>query len=274
MRVQAGECGCLTTQSSRREKFELIWVDEHGQRGRRRRRWRFTFRPERAAWCACHGPRGRGCTGFCGCAATSTDIDNTIYFADERREEKTVVYIGADRADDPAGLLYYLERVFVDTPRRAIKIVAQPPMQTRPARARSSVPLVIVTTETGGANARRLEEYVRGGGTLLYVVTAPGRARDTCHDCGRRSLGHCGIELSRVMLGEIKFDHPLFAPFAGAQFNDFTKIHFWKHRLFTPESLGDAKVLARFETGDAAVIEKTDGKGRLVVFASGWQQGG
>ena len=75
------------------------------------------------------------------------------------------------------------------------------------------------------------------------------------------------------MLGEIKFDHPLFAPFAGAQFNDFTKIRFWKHRLIKPESLGDVKVLARFETGDAAVIEKTVGKGRLVIFASGWQPG-
>jgi hypothetical protein len=74
------------------------------------------------------------------------------------------------------------------------------------------------------------------------------------------------------MLGEIKFDHPLFAPFAGVQFNDFTKIRFWKHRLIAPESLGDVKVLARFERGDAAVIEKTVGKGRLVVFTSGWNR--
>ena len=43
------------------------------------------------------------------------------------------------------------------------------------------------------------------------------------------------------MLGEIKFDHPLFAPLAGAQFNDFTKIHFWKHRLIKPESLGECE---------------------------------
>ena len=30
-------------------------------------------------------------------------------------------------------------------------------------------------------------------------------------------------------------------------------------------------MLARFENGDAAVIEKLVGKGRLVVLASGWQ---
>jgi hypothetical protein len=72
------------------------------------------------------------------------------------------------------------------------------------------------------------------------------------------------------MLGEIAFDHPLFAPLAGAQFNDFTKIHFWKYRHIDAAALGDARVLARFENGDPAVVEKVVGKGRLVVLASGW----
>jgi hypothetical protein len=73
-----------------------------------------------------------------------------------------------------------------------------------------------------------------------------------------------------VMLGEIAFDHPLFAPHAGAQFNDFTKIHFWKYRRINADALGGARVLARFENGDAAVAEKALGRGRLVVLASGW----
>ena len=73
------------------------------------------------------------------------------------------------------------------------------------------------------------------------------------------------------MLGEIAFDHPLFASLAGAQFNDFTKIRFWKYRRIDADRLGEARVLARFENGDAAVVEKLIGKGRLVVLASGWQ---
>ena len=94
--------------------------------------------------------------------------DNTIYFADEKRDEKTVVFIGTDRADDAAGLLYYLERVFVDTPRRTISIVAQLPSKTITLEKPSSVPLVIVTSETSAANARVLEQYVqRRGNTAL-----------------------------------------------------------------------------------------------------------
>src|SRR5262249_34089581 len=72
-----------------------------------------------------------------------------------------------------------------------------------------------------------------------------------------------------VMLGKIAFDHPLFAPFAGAQFNDFTKIRFWKYRRIDAKALGDVQVLAQFETGDAAIVEKTSGKGKLFVLAGG-----
>ena len=73
------------------------------------------------------------------------------------------------------------------------------------------------------------------------------------------------------MLRDIAFDHPLFAPLAGPQFGDFTKVSFWKHRRVTDQQLGGARVLARFDDGDPAILEKTVGRGRLVVFAAGWQ---
>jgi hypothetical protein len=73
------------------------------------------------------------------------------------------------------------------------------------------------------------------------------------------------------LLRDIAFDHPLFAPLAGAQFNDFTKIRFWKYRRIDGDKFHGARVLARFETGDPAFLEKAIGKGRLVVMASGWQ---
>jgi hypothetical protein len=72
------------------------------------------------------------------------------------------------------------------------------------------------------------------------------------------------------LLGEISFDHPFFAPLAGPQFNDYTKIRFWKYRRIPSEALGDARVLARFDSGDPAVLEKRSGRGRLIVMASGW----
>jgi hypothetical protein len=260
----------LNDQSSRRARFELVWVDEHGKEAAAPP-VEVYVPPGESRVVSVPRPKGSGLYRLLRLRGDERGYDNTIYFADERRDEKTVVYIGTDRVEDHAGLLYYLERVFLDTPRRTIRIAAQLPTKAVQLDQPSSVPLVIVTAEAGGSNARVLEQYVRGGGTLLYVATAPGTAETLATIAGvaPRDLGEANSK--DVMLGEIKFEHPLFAPLAGAQFNDFTKIHFWKHRLITPESLGDAKVLARFEGGDAAMIEKTEGKGRLVVFASGWQ---
>jgi hypothetical protein len=68
------------------------------------------------------------------------------------------------------------------------------------------------------------------------------------------------------MLAEIDFRHPVFAPFVDPRFSDFTKIHFWKHRRLDPAGLPDARVLAKFESGDPALLEIPVGKGRDLVL--------
>ena len=70
------------------------------------------------------------------------------------------------------------------------------------------------------------------------------------------NIEEAAVARGDVMLGEIAFDHPLFAALAAAQFNDFTKIRFWKYRRIEQDRLGESRVLARFENGDAAVVEK------------------
>src|SRR5262249_33219166 len=100
-------------------------------------------------------------------------FDNTLFIVDEPRQEATVLFIGPDRPDDPTGLLYYLNRVFVDTPRRTLKVVAQSPtvpVVMDPARP---TPLVILASEMNPENARRLREHARAGSTVLYVATGP-----------------------------------------------------------------------------------------------------
>jgi hypothetical protein len=118
-----------------------------------------------------------------------------------------------------------------------------------------------------------LRRYAESGGTLLFVVIQPDIAAELAN-----LMGSDPIEVEEVrlegytMLGEIDFDHPLFAAMAGPQFNDFTQIRFWKYRRIKLND-EEARVLARFEQGDPALIEKSIGKGRLLVLASGWQPG-
>ncbi len=200
------------------------------------------------------------------------NFDNTLWLAADRKEEATVFYLGTDAADDPAGLLYYLQRVFLTTPRRSIQVKSHDsaaPLSWDPSRP---PPLVIVTSaEIKPDSVRRLKEYAKGGGTLLGVITSVGKEGPfaTLTDSPSWNVSDSGNS-GDLMLGEVAFDHPLFAPFTGAQFNDFTKIHFWKHRRIASEALEGGRVLARFENGDPAVVEKALGKGRLVLFTSGW----
>jgi len=73
-----------------------------------------------------------------------------------------------------------------------------------------------------------------------------------------------------AMLGTIDFAHPLFASFADPRYSDFTRIHFWKHRRLDAARLPNARIPARFDNGDPALIEVPKGKGRLLVLTAGW----
>jgi hypothetical protein len=73
-----------------------------------------------------------------------------------------------------------------------------------------------------------------------------------------------------AMFSEIDFTHPLFAPFADPRFGDFTRIHFWNYRRLNASAINGARVLAKFDSGDPAVLEIARGKGRVLVFTFGW----
>ncbi len=255
---------------SQAEKFELAWIDEKGTN---------TGKPTEVYVPAGESrvvrvprPAANSSRQSMRLSGDAHGFDNTLYFADERRGEVNVGYLGGDRGDDPDGLLYYLQRVFADSPRQTVSVVARKPSETVDWKSTKAPELVVVAAETP-QNVRGLVQYhCNDGGTVLYVVTAPGPAATLASLAGVPPWTIEEAVVGRdVMLGEIAFDHRLFASLAGAQFNDFTKIRFWKYRRIDADRLGEARVLARFENGDAAVIEKLVGKGRLVVLASGWQ---
>src|SRR6185436_3522443 len=75
-----------------------------------------------------------------------------------------------------------------------------------------------------------------------------------------------------AMLGQIDFEHPLFAPFAEPRFSDFTKIQFWKHRRLNLDRMPSAKVLARFDDGVPALAQIPVGQGSLLVLTAGWHR--
>lgn len=203
------------------------------------------------------------------------DFDNALFLAERSRDQAAVLYLGPDsdaKIDDPAGLLYYVRRALTDTLSRSVKVVAQASNVVFTPNPEHSPALVIVAGETTPENIVKLHAYVSGGGTLLNVLTRPGKSELAAAIVGLPAFDLTEAKVSKdAILGEIAFDHPLFAPFAAPQFNDFTKIHFWKYRKLDSRKLGDGmRVLAKFENGDLALVEKLIGKGRLVILTTGW----
>jgi Mg-chelatase subunit ChlD len=198
------------------------------------------------------------------------DFDNTLHFAGPQRQELTVFFLGTDTAADPAGLLYFLERAWDETPERIVKVVARKPSDPLTWDDVRPAPLVVLASQPSAEIAPVLDRYIREGGVVLAVLTAGAPALPSLAGASAQAVEEARGE-RYAMLRDVAFDHPLFAPLSGPQFGDFTKVHFWKHRKLTDQHLPGARVLARFDDGDPAVLEKASGRGRLVVFTSGWQ---
>jgi hypothetical protein len=82
------------------------------------------------------------------------------------------------------------------------------------------------------------------------------------------SLGNV-VDLTRgeaARIGAIEYGHPVFEPFRAPRSGDFSSVRLYGYRSVTAAK--DAQVLARFDSGTPAVVERKIGNGRAILFAS------
>jgi hypothetical protein len=205
-------------------------------------------------------------------AGDTDPFDNTCHVVPPREDELTVVYVGDAAPNDAAGPRYYLERALSSKGGRGTRFVDQAPdkpLVFDPSRP----PPVVVTAAVEEALAASLVACARAGGTVLVLVTGDGAARSLPRllECeGLRAEEAAAADYA--MLSEIDFGHPVFAPFAERSFGDFTSVRFWRHWRIAPgaEPHCGIHVVARFDDGAPALLEKGAGRGRILVLASGW----
>jgi hypothetical protein len=132
--------------------------------------------------------------------------------------------------------------------------------------------LVIVTQAVTADWQEQLHAYANNGGTILFATADHEAALSV-------PFFFAGMEPKSpvdqpqgeyLLLGDIDFTHPLFAPFAGPKYGDFTKIHFWKHQPLSVMTSDETRVVAKFDNGEPAILERMLGKGRVLAIASGW----
>jgi Aerotolerance regulator N-terminal/von Willebrand factor type A domain len=199
-------------------------------------------------------------------------FDNTFFAVPPRKEKSTVLYAGSDGPDDADGMHYYLRLAVGNDPLRQVEVRALRETGELAQPDGSGPRLVVVTRLPGGDWPAALQGFAERGGLVLVVpadreaaAIVPALFDDVELPAeSRRSEG------DYALLGEIDFTHPLFAPFAGPRYGDFTKIHFWKHERLVLRDSPVTRAVARFDNADPALLERKLGTGRVLALMSGW----
>ena len=122
-----------------------------------------------------------------------------------------------------------------------------------------------------GDVGRRLRTVVEQGGGLLIALGENSTPSSFSGVAADMLPGTVGAPVDRGIdrggtLTSIEYAHPIFELFSGPRSGDFSSAQFYRYR---PLQLASAAgVLARFDDGTPAVIEKPLGAGKVVVFAS------
>jgi len=189
------------------------------------------------------------------------DFDNALYVAPRFEQQVNILYVGAEDANDPHAMLFYVRRALSATRTFSptISYIA-------------TASLIIIADAIEPESLAATRRYLESGRLVLLVMDSAEAAATLASLAGVQSVQSKEADVDKyAMLGRIEFDHPLLAPFSEPRFGDFTKIHFWKHRRIDIDDLPGAQVLAKFDSNDPALFELHAGKGSLLVMTSGWQ---
>jgi hypothetical protein len=191
--------------------------------------------------------------------------DNAFHFVVEAGRPVRAVLLDRTAGRDSA--LYLARALSVgDTPR--FEVVPRT-VETLSASDLTAGTIVIANDVTVTSSlADRLGRFVESGGGLLIVAgergtwpldraalvpAVPGEAVD-------RTRGQAG------RLVGLEYGHPVFEPFRAPRSGDFSAARFYGYRAVTPQP--GAAILARFDDGAPALLERRTGTGRVLVWAS------
>ncbi len=194
--------------------------------------------------------------------------DDTLHFALPADDGLSVVLVVPD--DLARDETLFLERALAIGRAPAVRVERRRP-GTLDAATYARAAMVLfwdVAPPTAGAAATALESFVAAGrGYVVYVGPRLGARRQSAL-AGATAV--TGIADRRVgggaLLGELRTEHPLFAPFRTAQAS-LAAPRFFRYPRLDP-AVG-ADVLARFDDGAPAILERVVGEGRILISALG-----
>jgi hypothetical protein len=260
---------------SRRETFSLGWFDTQG-RAIREPQVTAYVPPGQSRVIQMAVPPAETQAAGLQLTGDDHDFDNRFYNSPQPRRDVAVGFLGTASADDINGPRYYLDLALTNDPTRNVRVTPLDASSLASPAGESSGRLIVVTDAVTDDVAARLRQMVEAGAIVLVAPAELAAAEslprllpglDSAAAAPPAKGGY-------LLLGEIDFTHPLFAPFANPPYSDFTKIHFWqswKLALRTAlEGQSSPTVVARFDNGDPALLEERLGRGRILALGAGW----
>lgn len=191
-------------------------------------------------------------------------VDNAFHFVVSPAQPVRVIVV--DRGATGGGALYLTRALAIGEAPRFETVVRQPDAVAEDDLRRASV-VLLNDVAVPAALARRLQRFVEGGGGLL-VALGPRASWSPDVDVLPAAI-EAPVDRTRgdaARLGTLEFGHPVFEPFRAPRSGDFAAARIYGYRAVKPAA--DAQVLARFDGGAPALVERRVGAGKVLLWAS------
>jgi hypothetical protein len=119
-----------------------------------------------------------------------------------------------------------------------------------------------------------LKQFIAGGGGAWICLGERTMAQRFNSDFAQAGLAPTTamaqvVTTRTVHLSTLDFTHPALSIFDNPQSADLTRANFRSYFRLSNALAPNAKIIARFNNGDAALVEQTIGSGKVLLFASG-----
>jgi hypothetical protein len=192
--------------------------------------------------------------------------DNAYYFVVSPRQRVKVVIVERPNTSRAASLYLAQALSLGDAP--SFEVVQRSMDAVSAEDIAGAAVVVLNDVPVSEATAGRLAKFVQGGGGLFAAfgerATWPSAVADvmpfTAEGPADRTRGTAG------RIGAVDYGHPIFESFRAPRSGDFSAARFYNYRK---ASLAPgAQVLARFDDGAPALVERKLGAGRVIAWTS------
>jgi hypothetical protein len=164
------------------------------------------------------------------------------------------------------GALYLTRALSIGDAPKFETTVRQPEGVTDDDLRRSAV-VLLNDVPVSATLGRRLGKFVEGGGGL-FVALGPRATWSQDVDVLPATL-QMPVDRTKgdaARIGTLEYGHPVFEPFRAPRSGDFASARIYGYRGVTP--VKDAQILARFDGGSPALLERKIGTGHVLLWTS------